>query len=44
MTPAQRWLNRTPSSCGKVVKKWLASVSKLSRRSSYSGLMRPPKW
>ena len=37
MAPAQRCVNRTPSSCGNVVKKWLASVSKVSGRSSYSG-------
>ena len=34
ITPAQRWLNFTPASCGKVVKKWLASFRWLSMRSS----------
>ena len=30
IAPAQRWLNRMPSSCGNVVKKWLAR--RLERR------------
>ena len=37
IAPAQRCVNRTPSSCGKVVRKWLARRSNVSGRSSYSG-------
>ena len=42
MAPAQRWVNRGPSSCGKVVKKWLASFWNVSGRFSYSVRTRPP--
>ena len=42
MTPPQAWLNLTPWSCGKVVKKFWASVSKVSTRWSYSSLMPLP--
>ncbi len=34
MAPAQRWLNRTPSSCGKTVRKWAASRRYVAGRSS----------
>ena len=42
ITPPQVWVNRSPSSCGKVSKKCPARVRKVSGRWSSAGSMRLP--
>jgi hypothetical protein len=42
IAPPQACVKRTPSSCGKQVKKWPASLAYVSGRSSYSARTRPP--
>jgi hypothetical protein len=42
MTPAQRWVNRTPRSWGKVSPKLRASTSNVSRRSSWAASIERP--
>ncbi|CAM5660907.1 hypothetical protein SALBM217S_08462 [Streptomyces griseoloalbus] len=42
IAPPQAWVNLTPSSCGKQVKKCPASLAYVSGRSSYSARTRPP--
>jgi hypothetical protein len=44
MTPAQRWLNRSPSSCGNVSKKCRDSRSNVSNRCSSRGDTPFRKW
>jgi hypothetical protein len=44
MAPAHRWVNRIPSSCGKVAARLLASSSKVGAWSSSSGRMPFRKW
>ena len=44
ITPAQRWLKRRPSSCGKVSKNWRESSSKVANRCSSRGDTPFRKW